>query len=106
MSSSGLAHAATYSEQVYLLERDAGLLCRMLGLYSARALDIVHVEYSYAAQDVMKLSVKLRASPEDASQVADSVRLLVAKASTFVGVVAAAEHSAIPDSTRRISVEL
>ena len=43
--------------QVYLIERDAGLLCRILGLYAARGLDVLHADYAYAAQDVMTLKV-------------------------------------------------
>jgi len=92
MSSSVFGFAATCLEQVYLMERDAGLLCRILGLYSARDLDVVHMDYSYAAQHVMKLSVRVRAHAEGTSQVADTVRVLVAKAATFIGVFAAAEH--------------
>ena len=36
-------------EQVYLLERDAGLMCRILGLYAARGVDVLRGEYAYAA---------------------------------------------------------
>lgn len=81
-------------EQVYLLERDAGLLCRVLGLYSARSLDVQHVEYCCAAQSIMKLSVRVAASPADLSECEESLRVLVAKASTLVGVIAAAEQPA------------
>ena len=105
MSSFGLALTETCSEQVYLMERDAGLLCRMLGLYSARTLDIVHVDYSHLAQDVMKLSVKLRTSSEDPSEFADSVRVLIAKASTFVGVIAVADHPNFPGSMRQVAYD-
>jgi hypothetical protein len=96
MSSSVFACAETCLEQVYLMERDAGLLCRILGLYSARDLNVVHMDYSYAAQHVMKLSVRVGANAEDRSQVADTVRVLVAKAATFIGVIAAAEHPGVP----------
>ena len=102
MSSSVFAFAATCLEQVYLMERDAGLLCRILGLYSARDLDVVYMDYSYAAQHVMKLSVRVRAHAEDTSQVAETVRVLVAKAASFIGVIAAAEH---PVTARALVVQ-
>lgn len=75
-------------EQVYLLQRDAGLLCRILGLYAARGVDVLHAHYAYAAQDVMKLEVSVASS----SDIEDVVRVLVDKASTFVGVLAASEQ--------------
>lgn len=84
--------AATHLEQVYLLERDAGLLCRILGLYAARGVDIAHVEYAHAAQDVMKLSVRVRPPEAEPREAADALRVLVAKAATLVGVIAAAEQ--------------
>lgn len=74
--------------QVYLIARDSGLLCRILGLYAARGLDVQHADYAYAASDVMTLKVAV-ATGADA---ADTVRVLVAKAATFVGVLAAAEQ--------------
>lgn len=83
---------ATHLEQVYLLDRDAGLLCRILGLYAARAIDVAHVEYDHAAQDVMKLSVRVRPTDAQCCEAADSVRVLVAKASTLTGVIVAAEQ--------------
>jgi hypothetical protein len=83
---------ATFLEQVYLLDRDAGLLCRILGLYAARAIDIAHVDYAHAAQDVMKLCVRVRLTDAPPGEAADSVRVLVAKASTLMGVIAAAEQ--------------
>ena len=86
-----LAPSVTRLEQVYLLERDAGLLCRILGLYAARGVDVVDVGYAYAAQDVMKLHVAVAAAQ---SGIDDVVRVLVDKASTFVGVIAACEHEA------------
>jgi len=91
---SSLDHPQTASclEQVFLLDRDAGLLCRILGLYAARALDVSHVDYAYAAQDVMKLSVRVAADGETLPDRLASVRVLVAKAATLVGVMAAAEH--------------
>ena len=78
-------------EQVYLIERDAGLLCRILGLYAARGVDVLHVGYAYAAQDVMTLRVSVAAP---AGAVGELVRVLVDKASTFVGVLAASEQAA------------
>lgn len=72
--------------QVYLIERDAGLLCRILGLYAARGIDVRHVDYAYAARDVMKLQVSVAGGLVDSEEV---VRVLVDKASTFIGVLAA-----------------
>ncbi|HPR44711.1 MAG: hypothetical protein KDF67_18755 [Ottowia sp.] len=76
-------------EQVYLLERDAGLMCRILGLYAARGVDVLRVEYAYAAQDVMTLKVGV--APRSCEGSADVLRVLVARAASLVGVLAAAE---------------
>jgi hypothetical protein len=78
-------------EQVYLLERDAGLLCRILGLYAARGIDVVRADYAYAAQDVMTLKVCVAA---ESSGTAEVLRVLIDKAASFVGVLAAAEQPA------------
>lgn len=75
--------------QTYLLDRDAGLMCRILGLYAARGLDLLDVDYAYAAQDVMKLEVAVCGQP---AATAECVRVLVDKASTFIGVIAATEQ--------------
>ena len=77
-------------EQVYLLERDPGLLCRILGLYAARGLDVLHADYAYAASEVMKLRVAVDAAPD----APEAVRVLVDKASTFIGVLAACGQEA------------
>ncbi|MCW5657989.1 MAG: hypothetical protein KIT60_09815 [Burkholderiaceae bacterium] len=74
-------------EQVYLTERDTGLLCRILGLYAARGIDVARADYAYAAQHVMTLKVAAAADGPDA---AEALRVLVDKASTLVGVIAAA----------------
>ena len=84
-------------EQVYLIERDAGLLCRILGFYAARGIDVLHVEYAYAAQDVMSLKVTAAAAAPDTAEV---LRLLVDKAAACVGVIAAAEQ---PSAQRRVA---
>ena len=77
-------------EQVYLLERDAGLLCRILGLYAGRGIDVLRADYSYAAQDVMTL--KVVAAVDGRADTADAMRVLVEKAGTWIGVLAAAEQ--------------
>lgn len=82
---------ATTFTQTYLIERDAGLLCRILGLYAARSIDVLHVDYDYAAKDIMKLNVCVGAT---FGETADTVRVLVDKAATFVGVLAACEQVA------------
>lgn len=76
-------------EQVYLIERDAGLLCRILGLYAARGIDVLRADYAYAAQDVMTLKVSAADALPDT---AEALRVLVEKAATLVGVLAAASR--------------
>lgn len=78
-------------EQVYLIERDAGLLCRILGLYASRGIDVLRADYAYAAQDVMTLKVCVANELADTAEV---LRILVDKAASFVGVLAAAEQPA------------
>ena len=78
-------------EQVYLVERDAGLLCRILGLYAARGIDVLRADYAYAAQDVMTLKVCVA---DDSAETAEVLRVLVEKAASLVGVMAAAEQPA------------
>jgi len=80
-------------EQVFLFERDAGLLCRVLGLYAARGLDVLHADYAWAAQDVMLLKVAVSA-PGDDEDARECLRVLVDKASTFVGMLAAEDQRA------------
>jgi hypothetical protein len=78
-------------EQVYLVERDAGLLCRILGLYASRGIDVLRAEYAYAAQDFMTLKVRVADDSEGSTEV---VRVLIDKAASFVGVLAAGEQPA------------
>lgn len=78
--------------QVFLLERDAGLLCRILGLYAARGLDVLRADYAYAAQHVMSLHVTADAGELPAEDAAEVLRVLVEKAATFGGVIAAADN--------------
>jgi len=82
-------------EQVYLIERDAGLLCRILGLYASRGLDVLRAEYAYAAQDVMTLKVSVDCESAGGVEV---MRVLVDKAASLVGVIAAAQQ---PDTVQR-----
>lgn len=93
MSQLDFARTAACCEQVYLIEPDAGLLCRILGLYAARSMDVLHVDYAQAAQQVMQLRVTAAARAGDTGDVADAARVLIARASTFVGVIAAAQPS-------------
>lgn len=78
-------------EQVYLIERDAGLLCRILGLYASRGIDILRADYAHAAQDVMTLKVCVA---DDLEGTAEALRVMIDKAATFAGVLAAAEQPA------------
>jgi len=89
MSERTPAPRPTTLEQVYLIERDSGLLCRILGLYAARGLDVQRADYAYAARDVMTLKV---AVATDGANLAETLRVLVEKAAGFVGVLAAAEQ--------------
>ena len=91
MNTLDLPRTAPNLEQVYLVERDAGLLCRILGLYAARGIDVLHVDYAYAAQHVMKLRVSVAGTLAETEEV---VRVLVDKASTFIGVLAASDEPA------------
>lgn len=85
-------------QQVYLLEPDAGLLCRVLGLYAARALDVRHIDYGCADPVAMQLTVSVGDDTAQGSDVEASLRALVAKAATFVGVMAAVQQ---PQAARR-----
>lgn len=82
-------------EQVYLIERDAGLLCRILGLYASRGLDVLRADYAYAAQDVMTLKVSVA---DAAGDVTEALRVVVDKVASLVGVMAAAGQAG---ATRR-----
>jgi hypothetical protein len=84
-------------EQVYLIERDAGLLCRILGLYASRSIDVLRAEYAYAAQDVMTLKVCVANEAEGTFEL---LRVLVDKAASMVGVLAVAER---PTDMRRVA---
>jgi hypothetical protein len=84
-------------EQVYLIERDTGLLCRILALYAARGIDVQRADYAYAARDVMTLKV---AATSPSADIIDALRVLVAKAATLVGVIAAAEQPRPPESNQ------
>jgi len=84
-------------EQVYLIERDAGLLCRILGLYASRGIDVLRADYAYAAQDVMTLKVCVANELDGGAEI---VRVLIDKAASLVGVLAAAEQ---PTAMRRMA---
>jgi acetolactate synthase small subunit len=97
MDSLDLTRNSAPLEQVFLIERDAGLLCRILGLYAARGVDVLRVDYAYAAQEVMKLRVSVAQRLDNTEEV---VRVLLDKASTLIGVLAATEQ---PVAERRAS---
>jgi hypothetical protein len=88
---------ASRLEQVYLIERDAGLLCRILGLYASRGIDVLRADYMYAAQDFMTLKVSAANALPDT---AEALRVLVEKAATLVGVLAAAEQ---PSAAQKVA---
>jgi len=84
---------ASCLQQVFLLERDSGLLCRLLGLYAARGIDVRRADYDCAASDVMTLKVS-SAVEGDAEAAAETMRVLLEKAATLVGVLVAAAQPA------------
>jgi acetolactate synthase small subunit len=71
-------------QQIFLLEKDTGLLCRLLGLYAARGIDIHRLQFTHAAPQTMALTISATAD-------ADTLRLLVTKGASLVGVIEAAE---------------
>lgn len=75
---------------VFLLERDSGLLCRILNLYAARGVPIASARYDHAAPRTMLLTVETAPIGATARGV---LRILVDKAGTFVGVIEAARMS-------------
>lgn len=74
--------------QVYVIERDAGLICRILGLYAARSLDIVHMNCSAAMQGDMTLCVGVSLARAERGDAVETLRVLAEKAATLVGVLA------------------
>jgi hypothetical protein len=69
---------------VFLMERDSGLLCRILNLYAARGVAIASVRYDHAAPQTMSLTVETAPVPRSEKSV---LRILLEKARTFVGVL-------------------
>jgi acetolactate synthase small subunit len=70
-------------KQVFLLEKDTGVLCRILGLYAARGIEIDALSFAHAAPQTMALTVIACADGE-------TLRVLVEKSASFYGVVEAA----------------
>lgn len=66
--------------QVYLLENNTGVLCRLIGLYAARGIRIDHLEFSHAAPLTMVLTI-------EAAGDVDVLRVLVEKGASMVGVI-------------------
>jgi hypothetical protein len=81
------SHASHSSQQLYLVEKDTGIVCRLLGLYAARGIEIDYVHYEHAAPRTAILTVRTVADQE-------LLRVLVEKAGSFVGVIEAAEQTA------------
>ncbi|MBL8519592.1 MAG: hypothetical protein JNK75_02885 [Betaproteobacteria bacterium] len=80
---------ANAASQVFLLEKDGGVLCRILGLYAARGIEIDAVDYRHAAPRCMLLRITAGAEEE-------TLRVLVDKAGGLVGVIEAAHQHASP----------
>lgn len=70
-----------------------GLLCRILGLYASRGIEVQHVQYAHAAQNVMRLDIRAVDALPDTQE---TIRVLVAKAANFVGVIAVADKASGP----------
>jgi hypothetical protein len=79
--------ACSQLEQVFLVERDAGLLCRILNLYASRGLDVMNAEYACAAPSLMRLTVAVACHTAEDEE---TLRVLAARAATLVGVLEAA----------------
>ena len=73
--------------QIFLLEKDTSLLCRIFGLYAARGITIEEAAFAHAAPQTMALTIAARAD-------AETLRVLVAKGASLVGVIEAAEQYA------------
>lgn len=82
-----MTESTTVMEQVFLMERDTGVLCRVLGLYAARGVEVVHVAYEHAAVKTMLLRVRVEVRAATDHEV---IEILLAKAGVMVGVVEAA----------------
>lgn len=83
--------------QAFLIERDAGLLCRILGLYAARAMDVRQVDYTPAGPGVMSLRVRVARLHAEADDTAEGLRVLAQKVATLVGVVDVVDAVEIAD---------
>jgi acetolactate synthase small subunit len=73
----------TQQRQIFLLDKDTSVLCRILGLYAARGIEIDQLQFAHAAPQTMALTVTASADPE-------LLRVLVAKGAALVGVIEAA----------------
>lgn len=76
---------STCLKQTYLVEPEVGLLCRILGLYAARGVDVRRVAYEPAEPDAMTLLVCVA---NEQAGMAETARVLKDKAASLVGVIA------------------
>jgi acetolactate synthase small subunit len=74
---------AKQQQQIFLLEKDTGVLCRILGLYAARGIVIDALHFAHAAPQTMALTIMATADDE-------TLRVLVEKGASLYGVVEAA----------------
>ncbi len=70
-------------QQIFLLDKDTGVLCRLIGMYAARDIAIDHLQFAHAAPKTMALTITANAD-------AETLRVLVAKAASVIGVIEAA----------------
>lgn len=71
--------------QIFLLDKDTGVLCRILGLYAARGIAVDHVHFAHAAPRTMALTITASADRE-------TLRVLIEKGASLVGVIEAASQ--------------
>lgn len=73
-------------QQIFLLDKDTGVLCRLIGLYASRGITIDQMQFAHAAPKTMALTVTASADTE-------TLRVLVAKGASLIGVIEAASLS-------------
>jgi acetolactate synthase small subunit len=70
-------------QQIFLMEKNTGVLCRILGMYAARGIEIDAIRFAHAAPNTMALTITASADEE-------MLRVLVEKSASLYGVVEAA----------------
>lgn len=76
------ASTSFQTRQHFFLDADSDVLCRIVGLYAARGIRIARLDYLPHTSGMNRLTVTAEAAEE-------VLRILVAKASSIVGVMRA-----------------